>query len=125
MASRWGPTFGRSQIRVSVEMSDASAARRHAIDGVFSGIGPTRRLFHAGRLAEMRTDVAGPPARRDRIDQRMEADIAVGMRQKAAAVRHANAADHQMVAVAESVNIVAAAGSDMAKHGAEAGFFCG
>ena len=38
-------------------------------------------------------------------------------------VRHADAADHQMIAVAEGVHVVAGAGPDVAEHGAEAGFF--
>ena len=37
-------------------------------------------------------------------------------------VRHADAADHQMVAVAEGVHVVAGAGPDVAERGAEAGF---
>ena len=38
-------------------------------------------------------------------------------------MRHADAADHQMIAVAEGVHVVAGAGPDIAEHGAEAGFF--
>ena len=53
---------------------------------------------------------------------RVQADIAVGMGEKAACVRHAHAADHQMIAVAEGVHVVAGAGPDVAEHGAEAGF---
>ena len=37
-------------------------------------------------------------------------------------VRHAHAADHQMIAVAEGVHVVAGAGPDIAEHGAKAGF---
>jgi len=37
----------------------------------------------------------------------MQADIAVGMRQKAFCVRYPHAADHHMIAVAESMDVVA------------------
>ena len=104
-------------------MGDASAARGDPIDRVFQEAvgGRALPLGIAGR--EMRTDIAVRQRAEDRVDQRMEADIAVGMREKAAAVRHAHAADHQMIAVAEGVNVVAVAGPDIAEHGAEAGFF--
>src|ERR1700737_806438 len=71
----------------------------------------------------MRTDIAVRQRAENRIDQRVEADIAVGMREKAAAVRYTDAANHQMIAVAKGVNIVAASGSDIAEHGAKASFF--
>ncbi len=53
----------------------------------------------------------------------MEADIAVENARENAAMGHANAADHQMIAVTKGVNVVASAGPDIAEHGAEASFF--
>ena len=70
----------------------------------------------------MRADVAVRQRAEHGVDQRMQADIAVGMREKAACVRDAHAAEHQMIAVAEGVDVVAGAGPDIAEHGAEAGF---
>ncbi len=106
-----------------VEVGDASAARGDAIDGVFqeavrSGAFPLRIARR-----KMRTDVAVRERAEDRVDQRVQADVTIGMRQKAAAVRQADATNHEVVAVAESMNVVAAAGSDIAEHGAETGFF--
>ena len=70
----------------------------------------------------MRADIAVGQRAEDGVDQRMQADIAVGMREKAACMRHANAANHHMIARAKGVDVVAGAGPDIAKHGAEPGF---
>ena len=70
----------------------------------------------------MRTDIAVRQRAEDGVDQRMQADVAVGMGEKAAGVRHAHAAEHQMIAVAEGVHVVAGAGPDVAELGGEAGF---
>ena len=80
--------------------------------------------FHL-RIArrKMRTDIAVRQRAEDGVDQRMQADIAVGMGEKAARVRHANAADHQVIAVAEGVHVIAGAGPDIAELRGEAGFF--
>jgi len=104
-------------------MRDASAAGGNPVDRVFQEAvgGSALPLGIAGR--KMRSDIAVRQRPEDRIDQRMEADIAVGMREKAAAVRYPHPADHQVIAVTEGVNVVAIAGSDIAEHGAEAGFF--
>ena len=71
----------------------------------------------------MRADIAVGQRAEDRIDQRVQADIAIGMREKAPGVRHAHAADHHMIAVAKGMNVVAGSCSDIAEHGAEASFF--
>jgi hypothetical protein len=70
----------------------------------------------------MRTDIAVGQRAEDGVDQRVEADVAVGMREKAFAVRHADAADHHVIAVAKGVNVVAVSGPDIAEHGAETRF---
>src|ERR1019366_5015391 len=106
-----------------VEMRDASAARGNPLDRVFQESVRRRTLPLGIAWRKVRTDIAVRQRAEDCIDQRMEADIAVGMREKAAAVRHADAANHQVIAVAEGVNVVAAAGSDIAEHGAKAGLF--
>src|SRR5665213_4391484 len=104
------------------EVGDAAAARGDAVDRVFQeAVGSSPLPFGIARR-KMRTDIAVRQRAEDRIDQRMQADIAVGMRQKAVAVRHPDAAEHQIIAVAEGVHVVAGAGPDVAEHGAEAGF---
>src|ERR1700754_4218961 len=62
-----------------VEMGDASAARGDAIDRVFQKLmrGGALPLRIAGR--KMRADIAIGQRAEDRIDQRMQADIAIGM----------------------------------------------
>ncbi|MEY9588887.1 hypothetical protein ABIA06_001178 [Bradyrhizobium yuanmingense] len=52
----------------------------------------------------------------------MQADIAVGMSQETLGVRHAHAADHDMVAFAEGVHVVAGADPDVAELGGQARF---
>ena len=122
MVSRSGPIFGRSQISVTSRLAmrpPRAATRSTAYFRKRSEEAP----FHlriAGR--KMRADIAVRQRAEDGVDQRVQADVAVGMREKAAAVRHANAANHHMIAVAEGVNVVAGPGSDIAERGAEAGF---
>src|ERR1700726_3403008 len=102
------------------EIRDPSAAGGNAIDCVFQEAVRRRALPLGVAGRKMRADIAIRERSQDSVDQRMEADIAVGMREKAAAVRHADAANHQMIAIAEGVNVVATAGSDIAEHGAKA-----
>ena len=70
---------------------------------------------------KMRADIAVRQRAENGVDQRMQADIAVGMGEKAFRVRHAHAADHQMIAVAEGMHVVAGAGPDIAEHRWQAG----
>ena len=70
----------------------------------------------------MLTDIAIGKRAENGVDQRVQSDIAVGMGEKTAIVRHPHPADHQMIAIAESVHIIAAAGSDVAERRIEARF---
>src|SRR6202048_4424267 len=107
--------FGPFANQGYIEMGDAAAARGDAVDRVIQE--PVRRSTLPLRIArrKMRTDIAVRQRAEDGVDQRVEADIAVGMRQKAFAVRHADAADHQVIAFAKGVDVVAAAGPDIAE----------
>ena len=73
----------------------------------------------------MRSDIAVRERAEDGVDQRVEADVTVRMRKKAFGVRHADAADHHMIALAKGMNVVAVSGSDIAEHGAKASFLAG
>src|SRR5215212_2255920 len=69
-----------------VEMGNPAAARADPIDRVFQefigwGAFPLRIAWR-----KMRTDVAVRQCAQDRIDQRVKTDVAVGMREKTAAV---------------------------------------
>src|SRR4051794_11082903 len=106
----------------NLEVGDPAAARGDALDGVgekFVGRGALP-LHVAGW--KVRADVAVRQRAEDGVDQRMQSDIAVGMGEKAACVRDADAADHQVIAVAEGVHVIAGAGPDVAELAGEAGF---
>ena len=70
----------------------------------------------------MRADIAVRQRAENSVDQRVETDVAVGMSEKSAVVRHANTANHHVIAVAEGVHIVTGPGSDIAEPGCETGF---
>src|SRR5258705_8703273 len=104
------------------EIGDPAAARGYAVDGVFQELVGRGALPLRIARRKVRTDIAVRQRAEDGVDQGMQADVAVGMGEKAASVRHAYAAEHQMIAVAEGVHVVAGAGSDVAELGGEAGF---
>jgi hypothetical protein len=64
----------------------------------------------------VRADIAVGERAEDGVDQRMEADIAVGMGEEALAVRHAHAADHDVIAAAKRMHVIAGAGPDIAER---------
>ena len=125
IASRCGPIFGRSQISVTSRLAIAAAALAHPLRRVIQeAVGRGAFPLHVGRR-KMRADIAVGQRAEDGVDQRMQADVAVGMGKEAAIVRHANAADHQVIAVAEGVDVVAGSGADIAKRSAQASLFAG
>ncbi len=105
-----------------LEIGDAAAARGDTLDRVFE------ELIRGGALPfhiawrEMRTDVAVGQCAEDRVDQRVQPDVAVGVGEKAPGVGHAHTADHDVVAVAEGVHVVAGAGPDVAELSGKARF---
>src|SRR6202171_1464527 len=106
-----------------LEVRNAPAARGDAIDGVFEEAARCSTPPFGITRRKMRADIAVRQRTENGVNQRMETDVAVGMGKKAAAVRHADAADHQVIAIAEGVPVIAGAGADIAEHGAKAGFF--
>src|SRR6185437_5049630 len=81
------------------EIGDTATARGHPIDRVFQEFVGRRALPLDIARRKMRTDIAVGERAEDGVDQRVEPDVAVGMREEAAAVRHADAADHDVIAV--------------------------
>ncbi len=71
---------------------------------------------------EVRADVAVGQRTEDGVDQCMQADIAVGMSRKALRMRHAHAADHDVVAFSKGMDVVARAGPDVAEQAGKARF---
>src|SRR3954469_21196478 len=106
-----------------IKMCNPPATRSNPIDRVFQEFIRWCALPLRVARRKMRTDIPVGQGSEYRIDQRVKADIAIGMREKAAAVRNPDAADHQVIAFAKSVNVVAAAGSNVAQHSAETSFF--
>ena len=61
----------------------------------------------------MPADVAGRQRAIDRVGQRMHADIGIRMAEQCAIVRHAHAAEHDMIALGEGMNVEALAAADI------------
>src|SRR5437868_8497739 len=104
------------------EIGDPAAARGDAVDGIFQELVGRGALPLRIARRKVRTDIAVRQRAEDGVDQGMQADVAVGMGEKTFGMRHAYAAKHQMIAVAEGVHIVAGTGPDVAELGGEAGF---
>src|SRR5690242_3766008 len=62
----------------------------------------------------MLADIAGAERAQDRIGERVKADIGIGMADEAALMREPDAAEPEMIAGAESVDVEALAGADIA-----------
>src|SRR3954452_2136291 len=106
-----------------IEVSNSPAARADPIDRVSQEFIGCRAVPLWIAWRKMRADIAVCQRAQDCIYQRVKSDVPVRMREKTTAVRHADAADHQVIAFGKSVNVVAAAGSNVAKRRAKAGFF--
>ena len=98
IAGACGVIFGRSQIRVTSALASTPAARRDPLGGVAQEAGAVGvlPLGLAGR--EVPADIALGQRAVDRVAQRMDADIGVGMAGQALLVRHLDAAQHQRAA---------------------------
>src|SRR3954451_7891107 len=117
------PDFWTLANQCHVKMGNPPATRGDSIESVFEEFIRFGALPLRIARRKMRTDIAVGERAQDGIDQRVEADISIGVGEKAASVWHANAADHHVIAFAKGVNVVADAGSDIAKRCAETGFF--
>ena len=102
---------GRRVYDGHVEMGDHAGPRSHP----FAGEGKetigrdTLPLRVAGR--EMLTDVAFGKRTENGVDQRMQRHVGIGMPGHAARMRNAHAAEHDMIAVGESVHVKAVPGA--------------
>ena len=109
IASRCGPMRGASQTMVTIEMRDPAAALGHALDREFQEL-VGRRAAPARIVGrEMLADVAVGERAEDRVDQRMQRDVGVRMAGQPAVVRNLDAAEPDMIAVAEGVHVEAVA----------------
>ena len=104
-----GPDLGRSQDERGVHVGDGVARASHLAQGFFKkdgGIGALP-LGIGGRKES--SDIAGGDRAQQRIGQRVEQDIAVGMAGQALIVRQKNAADLKGNAGAKLMGIPAKA----------------
>ena len=120
MASRCGPIRGASQTMVTSRWAMQPPRALNALDGeceeaVGRGAAPLRI---AGR--KMRADVAVGERAEDRVGERMQRDVGVGMAGERVRVRDAHAAERDMVAGAERVHVDAGAGAHVAERGRSA-----
>ena len=112
IASRYCPIFGRSQISVTSTLTtpppacptSAAACRRNNSDGA-----PRQR----GRWAEVAADVARADRAEERVGQRVQAHVRVGMAEQGLIMRHRHPAQHHLVAVAEPMHVEAEAGASL------------
>ena len=72
---------------------------------------------HCGSLGgKCDADIAVGERAEDRVDQRVQRDVGVGMSGDAARMRDAHAAEHDVIAVAEGVHVETAAGAHIAER---------
>ena len=98
-----------------VEMGDAPAACAHPIDrereeAIGGGAAPLRI---GGR--EMHADIAFGKRAENGVHERMQDDVGIGMAGQSAPMRDAHAAEHDVIAVAELVDVEAEAGAHIAQ----------
>ena len=115
MAARWGPILGRSQISVTSTWAMLPPAAATSRGGMAEEAMRRRAapLRIAGR--EMQADIAGAERAQDRVGERVEPDIGIGMADQAALMRELDAAEPDAVAGAEGVDVEALAGADVAR----------
>ena len=107
MASRCGPILGRSQMMVTSHMNDDAALGRTSL-AAWSRNFQRRRAapaFVGGR--EMLADIAFADAAQKRVGDGMQPGIGIGMAFQPMVVRHLQAAEPDMIAVRESVHVIA------------------
>src|SRR5262249_48608780 len=97
-----------------VEMGDAPAARAHALDRerqepIGGGAAPLR----IGRR-EMNADIAVGECPEDGVDKRVKNDVGVGMSGQSTPMGNGHAAEDEVIAVAELVDIEAKPGAHIA-----------
>ena len=120
MASRCGPIFGRSQISVTSTCAMTPPLARDQFGGMAQE--PVGRGAAPLRIArrKMHADIAGADRAEHGVGQRVQAGIGVGMADQAMVVRHLDAAEPDMIARAEGVDIETLAGADIAEPRSDA-----
>ena len=122
MVSRSGPIFGRSQIKVTSRLAmrpPRAVTRSTAYFRKRSEDAP----FHCGSLGG-KCEPISPSASAPRMasTSACRPTSPSEWARKPLRVRHANAADHHMIAVAEGVYVIAGAGPDVAELACKARF---
>ena len=100
-----------------VEMRDHAGARAHALAG--EGEKALGRGAAPLRIArrKVRADVAVGKRAEDGVDERVQRDVGVGMSGEPARMRDAHAAEHDVIAVGEGVNVETVSRAHVGKRG--------
>ena len=114
MASRCGPTFGLSQINVASILAIMPPRAR-----TFSAAA-ARKIFEArpaiaDRKAENGCRCRLPPGRREGVGDGVAQDVGVGMADKSMIMRDFHAAEPDMIAGPEGMDVIALSGPDIRK----------
>ena len=113
MASRCGPTLGRSQIKVASIWATRPPRAATRSDGVAQEqVGRGAAPLRIARR-EMRADVAVGDGAEHGVGDRMQQHVGVGMADQPVIVRHLHAAEPDMVALAEGVDVETLARADI------------
>ncbi len=117
MASRCGPILGRSQMIVMSTLVRRAAALADKLRGVQQKHGGIRAapLRIGGR--EMVADVAGADRAEQRIRQRMQAGVGVGVAFELLVMRYVDAAQRDVIAILEGMHVEAGSGPHIGKAG--------
>ena len=115
IASRCGPIFGASQMRVTSRCASDAASRANA----FGRVGEEDRGIRAAPARvggrEMRADVALAERAVDRVGERVQRDVGVRMALELLVVRDEHAPEPDAVAGREGVNVEALADADLGR----------
>ena len=118
IASRCGPTRGASQTRLTSRWAIRPPRARHARGGVLEEDRRRRAAPFRLRGREMGADVAVAERAVDRVAQRVQHHVGVGMAFELVAVRDFHAAEPHRVALGEGVDVETLADAHVVKLGA-------
>ena len=105
--------LGRLRDHGAVDVADLPARRAHAARGLgqqHDGIGAAELRIGVGKVP---ADVAEPGRAEQRIGDRMQQHVGIRMAEQAGAVRHLDAAQDQLAARHQLVNVPALADADI------------
>ena len=112
MAGRWGPIFGRSQMRVTSTLTMRPPRVCHQIAGMGGEERGVRAAPPGIRGREVFADIAGGERPQDRVHQGVQSHVGVRMAGEGEFVGDVDAAEAHLAARAEAVHVEAGPGAD-------------